>query len=122
MRIVSRPDIHKPVVAALGEEIYEMIGRAVEIGGTVNHSLVHVVIRPGKSSPPHYHKVSEETYYILSGEAEMVINDHHFTLKPAQACLIQPGEVHRIWNRKGEDLNFLAVSAPAWAPDDMYPV
>ena len=120
MRIVRKEDIAKPFFAPLGERIYELIGSPLELGRTVHHSLVHVVLPPGKSSPAHYHKVSEETYYVLSGRAHMIINGSKFELLPRQACLIMPGETHQIFNDQDVDLEFLAVSAPAWTPKDSY--
>lgn len=121
MRIITKEEINNPFLAEMGEKIYEMIGHPAEIGGTTHHSFVHVVIPAGKSSPAHYHNVSEETYYILNGEARMIINGQEFTLVPKQACLIMPGEVHQIFNDKQVDLEFITVSAPAWTPNDSFP-
>lgn len=121
MRIVRISDVDGPFRGELGEEIYEMIGRPPEIGGTSNHSFVHVVIPSGKSSPAHFHRRSEETYYGLSGRAVMQVGDNRFTVEPGTAVLIMPGEIHQIWNESEADFEFLAVSAPAWVPDDTYP-
>jgi len=121
MRVISKNEISEPFLAPLGEQIYEMIGKPSSIGGTTNHSFVHVVIPRGKSSPKHFHKVSEETYYMLAGTAKMTIDDAKFTLLPGQAVLIMPGEIHQIFNASDDlDLEFLTVSAPAWVPDDTY--
>jgi mannose-6-phosphate isomerase-like protein (cupin superfamily) len=120
MRIVAKEEITEPFKAPLGEIIYEMIGRPKEIGGTMNHSLAHVVIPPKFSSPAHYHRVSEETYYVLKGEGRMIIDRREFTLHSRQACLIMPGEVHQIFNDGEEEFEFLTVSAPAWTPDDSF--
>jgi len=122
MRIISKEDINSPVTNLNGEVIYEMIGRPPEIGGTIHHSLVHVVIPPGKSSHTltHYHKVSEETYYILRGVGLMIVDGKEFRLQPGQACLIKPFETHRLFNVGQDDLEFLTVSAPAWIPDDSF--
>jgi len=97
-----------------------MIGRLPEFGGTIHHSLVHVVVPPGKSSQAHYHKVSEETYYILKGVGLMRVDAKTFRLHPGQACLIKPLETHQIDNEGEDDLEFLTVSAPAWTPDDSF--
>lgn len=121
MRVVRKEDITEPFLAPLGEKIYEMIGRPEVIGGTTKHSFVHVVIPPNMSSPAHYHKVSEETYYLLKGEARMIIDGQEFYLLSGQACLIMPEEVHQIFNDQDSDLEFLTISAPAWVPDDTYP-
>jgi mannose-6-phosphate isomerase-like protein (cupin superfamily) len=122
MRVVRKEDVDEPFRAELGEEIYEMIGRPEEIGGSSKHSFVHVVIPPGKKSPPHFHKESEETYYGVSGRACMQIDGMRFYVDPGTAVLIMPGEVHQIWNAEPDvDFEFLTISAPAWVPTDTYP-
>jgi len=120
MRVVRKEDISNPLMNPSGEEIYEMIGRLPEIGGTIHHSLVHVVIPPGKSSDAHFHKVSEETYYILKGKCSMIVDAKEFQLQPGQALLIKPYERHQIFNDGQDNLEFLTVSAPAWTADDSY--
>jgi mannose-6-phosphate isomerase-like protein (cupin superfamily) len=120
MRIIKKEDINSPFLAPKGERIYEMIGRPEEIGSTTKHSLAYVIIPPKKSSSAHYHNVSEETYYILKAKAKMMIDNLEFTLFPGQACLINPKEVHQIYNDGDDDLEFLAISAPAWTPDDSF--
>jgi mannose-6-phosphate isomerase-like protein (cupin superfamily) len=120
MRIVRKSDVAAPFVAPLGEQIFEMIGRPPELGGTSKHSFVHVVIPPGKCSPSHFHKDSEETYYILRGSASMAIDTNRWQATPGMAISIMPGEIHQIINNGVEDLEFLTVSAPAWVPTDTY--
>jgi len=122
MRVITKEEIKEPFKSALGEEVYEMIGAPKEIGGTSKHSFVHVVIPEGKSSVAHYHKVSEETYYVLNGKARMVIGGKEIQLTKGKACLIMPYENHQIFNDEAEDLEFIAVSAPAWTPDDSFEV
>ncbi len=120
MRVVKKEDIAEPFRAPLGEEIFEMIGRPPEIGGTTRHSFVHVVVPSQRSSPAHFHKVSEETYYVLKGKGRLVVDDVETVLRPGVATLIMPGEVHQIFNDEPEPLEFLTVSAPAWEPSDTY--
>jgi mannose-6-phosphate isomerase-like protein (cupin superfamily) len=121
MRVIRKEEISNAIKNPNGEEIYEMIGRSPAIGGTTHHSLVHVVIPPGKSSHAHFHEVSEETYYILKGVGLMRIGEENtFRLHPGQACLIHPHESHQIFNEGAGDLEFLTVSAPAWTPDDSF--
>ncbi len=110
-----------PLTSPGGEIVFELIGRAAEHGGA-RHSLAHIAIASGGASTRHYHKVTEETYYILCGVATMAIDDQIFALGPGDTCLIQPGEVHQISNPGGDDVEFLAVCAPAWAPGDSFEV
>ncbi|NTU81754.1 MAG: cupin domain-containing protein [Chloroflexales bacterium] len=118
MRIISKGDIKTPVRNSDGEIIYEMIGEPPELGGTKRHSLALIVLPPGRLSARHYHQASEETYFILHGTARIIIGAKEFMLRPGQACLIEPHERHEIFNDGPETLEFLAVSAPPWTPDD----
>jgi mannose-6-phosphate isomerase-like protein (cupin superfamily) len=120
MRCVSKDDIKQPFSGPTGEIIYEMIGRPAAIGGTEKHSFVHVVIPPGASSQAHFHKNSEETYFGLSGSGRLRVGADQCRLTPGTACLIMPGAIHHILNDTDADLEFIAVSAPAWVPEDTY--
>jgi mannose-6-phosphate isomerase-like protein (cupin superfamily) len=77
-----------------------------------------VVVPSGKLSPRHYHRVLEETYFVLQGKARMIIDGREFTLEPGEACLIMPGEVHQVFNDQEEALEFLVFCTPPWTPDD----
>ena len=120
MHTRTRQDIRQPLESPWGEVVYELVGAAPASGNTTLHSLAHIIIPPGKSSLNHYHKIGEESYYILSGWGRMVIDHHELILTPAQACLIQPGEWHQIINPGEVNLEFLAICAPAWSPGDSY--
>jgi mannose-6-phosphate isomerase-like protein (cupin superfamily) len=122
MKVIDWKDIQQPLITPAGEIIFELIGAAVEDGVHPDHSLARIVIPPGKSSSAHYHKLSEETYYILKGEGAMRVNGEQFTLYPGQACYLEPGDVHRIENQGKEDLEFLAACTPAWVPEDSFEV
>ena len=118
MHIAGIDNVSNPIYTSTGEIIYELVGAAQVSGAAQKHSVAVVVIAPGKSSAAHHHLVSEETYYILRGQARMVIDDRTFELGPGQACLIEPFERHQISNIGDGDLEFVAVCAPPWQPDD----
>lgn len=120
MRVVQSKDISEPLITPSGEIISELIGRGS--GGQPNHSLARIVIPPGKSSVPHFHKVSQETYFILEGNGLIQVDGKEFSLTPGQACFIEPEEIHQIKNQGEEDLVFLAVCVPAWVPEDSFEV
>ena len=122
MRVISQSQVDHPLLAPLGEQIHELIGDAAALGGATKHSVAYVVVPSSKLSPRHYHKVSEETYYMLKGEAQLIIDGRQVTLQPGQACLILPGEVHQVFNHASEDLEFLAVCAPPWTSTDSFEV
>ncbi len=118
---ISREKTRPNVIINPHDEILQEILGAVE-GGVNSHSLAEVRIPPGKSSVAHYHKESEETYLILSGQASMRVDDHHFQLNTGDACYIQPEEIHLIFNESDSDLVFLAICVPAWRPGDSFEV
>jgi mannose-6-phosphate isomerase-like protein (cupin superfamily) len=118
MWVMSREGVEAPIRNPWGEVVYELVGAAEEAGGARQHSVALVVIPPGGSSAEHYHTGAEETYYVLRGTARMVVDGREFELGPGQACLIQPPERHRVFNEGTEDLEFLAVCAPPWVPED----
>jgi mannose-6-phosphate isomerase-like protein (cupin superfamily) len=120
MKISRKTDLPKMISNPKGEDIQEILGLAA--GNVSSHSLAEIMIPAGHASSPHFHKFSEESYLILSGEATIKIDDQIFTLKPGEAVLIEPREIHQISNQKDEDLLFIAVCVPAWSPADSFDI
>ena len=119
MRLTRRSNVESPLIKTSGETVYELVGARADLGGTAQHSIAEIVISPQGSSVRHHHLYSEETYYVLSGQGRLEIDDQSTRINPGDACLILPGEHHRIVNEDDSvDLVFLAVSAPPWNPDD----
>lgn len=116
MRITRKDNIKEPFVDAQGEKIYELIGSPKTSGGSVKHSLAYSVIPSGCSSKRHYHPQDEETYYILKGNAKLVIDGKEHHVSAGDAIFIQPLERHQIFATGQSDLEFLAICAPAWQP------
>lgn len=114
-RMKNRPDL---ITNPNGEVIQEILGAGC--GGVNNHSLAAVTIPFGRSSTPHFHKHAVESYLILEGCARLEIDDRQFQLQAGDACLIEPEEVHRIWNEETKNLHFLAICVPAWTPEDSF--
>ncbi|MDX2193715.1 MAG: cupin domain-containing protein [Gemmatimonadales bacterium] len=120
MHIQHKDRVATPFLAPFGERIYELVGRTEGGGGTPRHSLAHVHAPPGARSPRHYHRVLEETYYVLEGEARVLHGERMVTLRPGEALLIPPGTVHQLFNEGTAPLEMLVVCAPAWSADDSF--
>ena len=132
-KLFSKETVEHPLFNPAGESVYELIGNsahippaissklAVEHPRQANHSLALITIAPGAASKPHYHKICQESYYILSGQARMRLDEQEIQMGPGQACLILPGQVHQITNDSDQTLEFLAVCVPPWfASDSVY--
>jgi mannose-6-phosphate isomerase-like protein (cupin superfamily) len=113
-----RDDVTAPFLAPFGEVIAELVGRGADAGATATHSVAQVHAPVGAHSPRHYHRVLEETYYVLSGTARVELDGAPVTLTPGQALLIRPGMVHQLCNDGPGPLELLVVCAPAWTADD----
>jgi len=83
-----------------------------------NQSLAEAQVPSGRATQRHYHKLSEEFYFILEGSGEMEIDGEKRTVGPGDAILIPPGAWHTIVAR--EALRFLCCCAPAYSHEDTY--
>jgi len=81
-------------------------------------SLAEARVPLGSATQRHYHKLSEEFYFILEGAGEMEINGETRAVCPGDAILIPPGAWHTISAR--EPLRFLCCCAPPYSHEDTY--
>jgi len=106
MYIAKQPSFPREIINPEGEILQEIFG--VNAGGIENHSLAKVTLPPGKKSIPHYHKISTESYMILSGTATLYIEQQPATLTAGEAVLIAPFEVHQIMNQTNTDVTHIS--------------
>jgi mannose-6-phosphate isomerase-like protein (cupin superfamily) len=75
-------------------------------------SVIEERMPPGTSEVRHYHKLAQQFFYILSGEASMEVDGETLTLRCCEGLHIPPGVPHRIRNVSKESLEFLVISQP----------
>jgi mannose-6-phosphate isomerase-like protein (cupin superfamily) len=83
-----------------------------------NQSLAEATVPAGVATQRHYHRVSEEFYYILEGSGKMTIGTAMRDVSAGDAILIPPGEWHSI--EAATTLRFLCCCAPAYSHDDTF--
>lgn len=83
-----------------------------------NQSLAEARVPAGTATERHYHRVSEEFYFLLAGTGTMEIDGDSREVGPGDAILIPPGAWHQITART--DLEFLCCCAPPYAHEDTY--
>jgi mannose-6-phosphate isomerase-like protein (cupin superfamily) len=81
-------------------------------------SLAEATIAAGESVTEHFHKTTEEFYYILSGTGLMKIEDEVRQVGEGDTVIIVPGQRHKITNNGQTPLVLLACCAPEWTVDD----
>ncbi len=79
---------------ALGSTIRSILDRTN--APVRNQSLAEATLPAGCATERHYHKVSEEFYFILEGTAHMEIDGETCEVGPGDAILIPPGAWHQI--------------------------
>ncbi|HRJ71412.1 MAG TPA: cupin domain-containing protein [Terrimicrobiaceae bacterium] len=83
-----------------------------------NQSLAEATVPAGGSTDRHYHKRSEEFYFLLEGEGIMEIDGETRDVVPGDAVLIPAGAWHQI--TASSTLRFLCCCAPPYSHEDTY--
>lgn len=83
-----------------------------------NQSLAEAKIPAGGETQRHWHRESEEFYFILEGRGWMEVDGDAREVGPGDAVLIPAGAWHQI--RALEPLRFLCCCAPPYAHEDTF--
>ncbi|MEW6367306.1 MAG: cupin domain-containing protein [Acidobacteriota bacterium] len=75
-------------------------------------SVIQERVPPGRREVKHYHSMSRQFFYILDGEAAMVIGDEQVRLKKGEGVEVPPGLPHQFRNESGADTIFIVISCP----------
>jgi mannose-6-phosphate isomerase-like protein (cupin superfamily) len=62
------------------------------------HKLKRIVVNPGKRLSLQRHRLRDEHWMIVSGEALMTVDSREFTLLRGQSVDIPRGALHRVMN------------------------
>jgi len=99
-----------------GSEIRELLAHRNSL--IRNQSLAEARLGPGASTQEHYHRVTEEIYYITHGHGRIRIEGETRKVHPGDAIAIPPGQRHKLWNTGTELLRLLCCCAPAYEHED----
>jgi mannose-6-phosphate isomerase-like protein (cupin superfamily) len=83
-----------------------------------SQSLAEASLPPGCATERHYHRLSEEFYYLLEGCGMMEIDGEKRPIGPGDAVLIPAGAWHQV--TAIEPLRFLCCCAPPYSHDDTF--
>ncbi len=114
--IVQNLSSQKPFTTKDGSQIRSILDRTN--APVQNQSLAEASIPAGGGTERHYHKLSEELYFLLEGEGTMEIDSESQTVRPGDAILIPAGAWHQI--TAITPLRFLCCCAPPYAHEDTY--
>ena len=81
-------------------------------------SLAEATLPADASTQRHYHKASEEFYFLLEGRGEMELDGETRVVGPGDAVLIPAGAWHRLTALS--PLRMLCCCAPPYSHEDTY--
>ena len=60
-----------------------------------------IILLPGQVHPTQYHKIKEESFFMLHGEVNLILNNKKFILKEGMLKTIKPKIKHKFYSKKG---------------------
>lgn len=115
MDIINREQT-TPFTTLDGSEIRELM--AHRNSAIKNQSLAEATVPVSSITKEHFHKKTEEIYYILQGKGKMLIEDETRNVTVGDAIAILPGKRHKIQNTGEVPLVFLCCCAPCYEHED----
>ena len=101
-----------------GSTIRELLG--LPTSSARNQSLAEAMLPPGGATRRHYHRESEEIYYVVEGSGELELDGELARVGPGDAILIPPGAWHEIRAGGTAPLRFLCCCAPPYRHEDTF--
>ena len=99
-----------------GSEIRELLAHRNSV--IREQSLAEARVAPDEITQAHFHRKTEEIYYLLEGRGLMTLDQEQREVGPGDAIAIPPGAVHQIRNIGKDVLRFLCCCAPPYEHDD----
>jgi predicted cupin superfamily sugar epimerase/mannose-6-phosphate isomerase-like protein (cupin superfamily) len=106
------------VHAAPGVDLRELVGRVATSARSESISIAQFTLAPGHGSGLSFNRVSEEAFYVLSGSGTVRLSDRVREVSKGSTVFIPAGVAHSIDAGARTPLVFLAVSSPAFEPQD----
>jgi mannose-6-phosphate isomerase-like protein (cupin superfamily) len=91
-----------------------------ELHHTPVQSLAEATLEVEQATQRHYHRLSEEIYFVLKGQGKMEVDGETTHVRPGDAVLIPPGAWHTLENNGTSELRILCCCAPPYSHDDTF--
>ena len=91
-----------------------------ELHHTDVQSLAESTLEVEQATERHYHRASEEIYFVLKGQGKLEVDGETTHVRPGDAVLIPAGAWHQLENNGTSELRILCCCAPAYSHDDTF--
>jgi hypothetical protein len=102
---------------APGVLFQELVGKAAPNAKSEKLSVAQFVLEPGRSSGVSFNHRADEVFWVASGSGRVHLGSEVLSVGPGSVVFIPPGARHAI-EAGASGLTFLAISAPAFTPED----
>jgi mannose-6-phosphate isomerase-like protein (cupin superfamily) len=89
-----------------------------ELHHTDVQSLAEATLEPDEATQRHYHRATEEIYFVLKGSGRMEVDGETRMVRPGDAILIPAGAWHTLENNGTSELRILCACAPPYSDED----
>jgi len=89
-----------------------------ELHHTDVQSLAEATLEPDEATQRHYHRATEEIYFVLKGSGRMEVDGETRMVRPGDAILIPAGAWHTLENNGTSELRILCCCAPPYSHED----
>ena len=107
---------------ATGVRLQELVGKVAPEAKSGKVSVAQFVLEPGRSSGMSFNHRSQEVFWVAGGSGRVHLGSDVLSVSPGSVVFIPPGAVHAIEADASSTLTFLAISTPAFTPEDYVPV
>ena len=91
-----------------------------ELHHTEQQSLAEATLEPDQATERHYHRLTEEIYFVVKGSGRLEVDGETQSVRPGDAVLIPPGAWHTLENNGTSELRILCCCSPAYSHEDTY--
>jgi mannose-6-phosphate isomerase-like protein (cupin superfamily) len=91
-----------------------------ELHHTQAQSLAEATLEPDQATQRHYHRRSEEIYFVTKGSGSLEVDGETRRVRPGDAILIPPGAWHTLENDGTSELTILCVCSPPYSHEDTF--
>jgi mannose-6-phosphate isomerase-like protein (cupin superfamily) len=91
-----------------------------ELHHTDAQSLAEATLEPGQATERHYHRATEEIYFVIKGSGDMEVDGESERIRPGDAVLIPPGAWHTLVNDGTSELRILCCCVPPYSDEDTF--
>ena len=83
-------------------------------------SLAEATLEPDQATERHYHRASEEIYFVVKGAGDMEVDGRTERVRPGDAILIPAGAWHTLVNDGTSELRILCCCVPPYSDADTF--